>query len=138
MSPFSGDSDHFWREHPPKKRGRVYASWVNNSGHLGASQSWKRRSPIEGSKMKSLCPSHKAQIPVLVLQCLVVDSRSLTHRLVQQGSLHTPEQCNLYMVVSPYFGVEQATCFKWLQTEFLFRRPVQNPIQYHSGKPLPL
>ena len=27
----------------------------------------------------------------------------------------TPEHCNLYMVVPPYFGVEKAPCFKWLQ-----------------------
>ena len=40
---------------------------------------------------------------------------------------YTPiEPCNLYMVASLYFGVEKATCFKWLQSEFLLRSPAQS------------
>ena len=43
-------------------------------------------------------------------------------RRVEQGSLrYTPEHCNLKMAVSLCFGVEKATCFKWLQDGDLLR-----------------
>ena len=43
-----------------------------------------------------------------------------------QGSLHyTPEHCLVNGGFNLYFGVEKATCFKWLQNEFLLRSPVQ-------------
>ena len=36
-----------------------------------------------------------------------------------EGSLHyTPEHCNLYMVLSLYFGVEKTTCFNGCKMNF--------------------
>ena len=52
----------------------------------------------------------------------------MENRFSQQGSLHyTPEHCLVNGGV-PFILVENATCFNWLQHEFLLRSPAQTTL----------
>ena len=55
---------------------------------------------------------------------------------ITQGSLHyTPKHCLVNGGKPLYFGVEKATCFKWLQNGDLLRAPPPNLSQFQGDSP---